>query len=333
MDILTVNHFPVIQNQSASHKGKNAVQTGEKAAVSPVRDAVTLSEDAEYFQILQEQFPRMTFAAGTGFTGRTARNTGDNANRWAFTVSPKLLEKMRASPEDEAEYMQKLRDIERATALADNFTKAHGMKTIYCENYIDGNGQLHHMSIAVRKDELNEKLRAEARENTEKMIERVREKNKEAADKLEGLLNKAEETGELVLGDEDMRWFSSAAKTLEALQKKDDADSGEESGINAEQMKGKVGINAAKLARMLAAAKTRAQVRTVIAQIQADNTDQVDTEIKHLREQKKQFEKQLQTASDPHQAMMLQKQIARLESELQQKDNDSYRREHAEKIR
>ena len=31
------------------------------------------------------------------------------------------------------------------------------------------------------------------------------------------------------------------------------------------------------------------------------------------------------------QAMMLQKQISRLDKELQQKDNDAYRREHAEK--
>ena len=35
-------------------------------------------------------------------------------------------------------------------------------------------------------------------------------------------------------------------------------------------MSGKVGINAAKLARMLAAAKTRSQVQAVIAKIQAD---------------------------------------------------------------
>ena len=34
--------------------------------------------------------------------------------------------------------------------------------------------------------------------------------------------------------------------------------------------KGSVGINAGKLARLLAAAKTRSQVRAVIAQIQAD---------------------------------------------------------------
>ena len=61
------------------------------------------------------------------------------------------------------------------------------------------------------------------------------------------------------------------------------------------------------------------------------NTDKVDAEIKRLREQKQQFEKQLRSASDPQQAVMLQKQISRLEKELQQKDNDAYRREHAEK--
>ena len=61
------------------------------------------------------------------------------------------------------------------------------------------------------------------------------------------------------------------------------------------------------------------------------NTDKVDAEIKRLREQKQQFEKQLRSASDPQQAVMLQKQISRLEKELQQKDNDAYRREHAGK--
>lgn len=61
------------------------------------------------------------------------------------------------------------------------------------------------------------------------------------------------------------------------------------------------------------------------------NTDKVDAEIKRLREQKQQFEKQIQSATDPRQAVMLQKQITRLEKELQQKDNDAYRREHAEK--
>ena len=259
----------VYSSTRITEKGGQSAQSKETEAIRANTDTVSLSGGAEYLKGLQERFPKMTFSVGTGFTGKTAQNTGDNADRWAFTVSPKLLEKMSASPEAEAEYTQKLRDIERATALADNFSKALGMKTTYCENYIDENGQLHHTSISVRKDELNEKLRAEARENTEKMIERVREKNKEAADKLEELLNKAEETGALTLGDEDMRAFNSAAKTLEALQKKADADD-KEAGGESSKSGGCVGINAQKLARMLAAAKTRSQVQAIIAQIQSD---------------------------------------------------------------
>ena len=270
MEVSGVRQYRAMQNSYSAQKTGAVPQTAEQKTVPASTDTVSLSGGAAYLKGLQEQFSQMSFSVGTGFTGKTEQNTGDNANRWAFTVSPKLLEKMSASPEAEAEYTQKLRDIERATALADNFSKALGMKTTYCENYIGENRQLHHMSILMRKDELNEKLRAEARENTEKMIERVREKNKEAADKLEELLNKAEESGELALGDEDMRWFSSAAKTLEALQKKDSAEDNEESGGESTKSGGCVGINAAKLARMLAAAKTRAQVQAVLAKIQAD---------------------------------------------------------------
>ncbi len=260
----------VYANTRVAEKAGPLAQETEGAAPAARTDSVELSGGAAYLKGLQEQFPKMSFSVGTGFVGRTAQNTGDNANRWAFTVSPKLLEKMRGDPDAEAEYLQKLRDIERATSLADSFIKARGMKTVYCENYIDENGQLHHTSISVRKDEMNEKLRKEARENTEKMIERVREKNKEAADKLEELLNKAEESGELVLGDGELRAFGSAAKLLEPTQKKDYGDGDDEAGGEATKSGGCVGINAAKLARMLAAAKTRAQVQAVIAQIQSD---------------------------------------------------------------
>ena len=201
MEVSGVGQYRAMQNSYPAQKTGTAPQTAEQKAVPANTDTVSLSGGAEYLKGLQEQFPKMTFSVGNGFTGKTKQNTGDNASLWAFTVSPKLLEKMSASPEAEAEYTQKLRDIERATSLLDNFTKASGMKTVYCENYIDENGQLHHTSISVRKDELNEKLRAEAHENAQKMIERVREKNKEAADKLEELLNKADETGELTLGD------------------------------------------------------------------------------------------------------------------------------------
>ena len=197
-----------VYNQPNSRVESNSVEQPEKATV---QDKIEFSADSlaqsAALRSLQEKFPKMTFSVGTGLVGKNARNTGDNANRWAFTLDPKLLEKISGDPETESEYIQKLRDIERATAFAESFSNALGMKTVYCENYIDEDGQLHHSSVLVRKDELNEELRAQARENAEKIIERVREKNAGAAAKLEELLNKADETGELILGDEDMRVF------------------------------------------------------------------------------------------------------------------------------
>ena len=270
MELSGVGRHLAMQSSYALQKGETVVPTDDKKAAPAGKDTVTISGSVDYLKGLQKQFPQMSFSVGTGFVGKTAQNTGDNANRWAFTISPKLLDKMSADPEAEAEYTQMLRDIERATALADSFSKAMGMKTVYCENYIDENGKLHHISISVRKDDLNEKLRAETRENVEKMIERIREKNSAAADKLEELLNKADDTGELALDDEDMRWIGSAAKTLEAMQMQvdDDAEKKAEGGQTGSS--GRVGINAAKLARMLASAKTRSQVQAVMAKIQAD---------------------------------------------------------------
>ena len=108
-------------------------------------------------------------------------------------------------------------------------------------------------------------------ENAEKFIGRVREKNLEAAGKLEELLGKAEETGELALGDEEMNLLESSAKALEeAAPAQDAGEADEEAPGDQSGVSGRVGINAAKLARMLAAAKTRTQVQAVIAKIEAD---------------------------------------------------------------
>ena len=271
MELSRVGQYPAVQNGYTPQKGESAVPGNEKKAAGTGKDSVVFSGSADYLQSLQKQFPRMRFSVGTGFSGKTKQNTGDNANRWAFTISPKLLEKMSDDPEAEAEYTQRLRDIERATALGESLSKATGMKTVYCENYIDGNGKLYHVSISVCEDKLSEKLREETRQLREELIGRVREGNREAAGKLEDLLNKSEETGELALTDEDMGWIGVAAKTLEAPQAQgvdaaeEEAGGGDQSGVS-----GCVGINTAKLARMLAAAKTRSQIQAVVAKIQAD---------------------------------------------------------------
>ena len=150
MGLSGIRQYPAVQNSYAPQKEGTAAKAEDKKAAGAGTDTVTISGNADYLQTLQRQFPKMSFTIGTGFTGQTRQNTGNNANRWAFTVSPALLEKKRSDPE----------------------------------------------------------------------------------------------AGE---------------------KKADEEESGNQTGTH-----GRVGINAAKLARMLAAAKTRAQVQAVMAKIEAD---------------------------------------------------------------
>ena len=60
------------------------------------------------------------------------------------------------------------------------------------------------------------------------------------------------------------------------------------------------------------------------------NTDKVDREIEKLKEKKQQLEQQIRAASgDEEKTKELEKKLAQVESELSQKDNDTYRRQHA----
>ncbi len=59
------------------------------------------------------------------------------------------------------------------------------------------------------------------------------------------------------------------------------------------------------------------------------NTDKVDREIKKLKEKADQLEQRLR-AADGEKAEALEKELARIQTELSQKDNDGYRRSQAE---
>lgn len=60
------------------------------------------------------------------------------------------------------------------------------------------------------------------------------------------------------------------------------------------------------------------------------NTDAVDREIEKLRKDSEQLEQQLRSAAgDPEKAEKLEKELDQVQRELQQKDNDGYRRQHA----
>lgn len=60
------------------------------------------------------------------------------------------------------------------------------------------------------------------------------------------------------------------------------------------------------------------------------NTNKVDMEIEKLKEQKQQLEQQIRAASgDEEKIKELENKLSRIEEKLSQKDNDTYRRQHA----
>lgn len=58
------------------------------------------------------------------------------------------------------------------------------------------------------------------------------------------------------------------------------------------------------------------------------NTDKVDREIEQLKRRQQALQQQLNTETDEARARELERELAQVESELRQKDNDAYRRQH-----
>lgn len=99
---------------------------------------------------------------------------------------------------------------------------------------------------------------AEISDEARQFMERIRERKQETL-----------ESGELALDSDDMRVMGAAAEPSESTASA--SVSGEEAEeTESESVGGSVGINAAKLARKLAAAKTQSQIRAIMAEIQSD---------------------------------------------------------------
>lgn len=60
------------------------------------------------------------------------------------------------------------------------------------------------------------------------------------------------------------------------------------------------------------------------------NTDKVDREIQKLKEKQAELEQKLQMETEESKKQKLERELAQVEQELRQKDNDAYKRQHAE---
>ncbi len=133
----------------------------------------------DYLRKLQKQVPYMTLEIGSSLS------MSKDKRRGVLTVNPKLLERMRNDPEAEKEFTQRMKDIERAERTATAYYNSLGGCVERTSHwYMDENGKYYHFAYTVRDDKLNKKIREETKKNSEKFIERTREKAAERKKKL-----------------------------------------------------------------------------------------------------------------------------------------------------
>ena len=66
------------------------------------------------------------------------------------------------------------------------------------------------------------------------------------------------------------------------------------------------------------------------AEVCIASTDKVDGEIARLKEKESMVAQQLRSSGDPARQDELEEELSRIEAELRQKDNDTYRRQNTE---
>ena len=190
------NNYNAYENIYAAQKQQETAKqkAASKQEVSEIADAQKNSNTesskakstAEYMKGLEKLAPSVEFRIGNSYaTDKTGKT---------LTINPKLLEKMQNDPAMEKKMKELIQGVEKMTQWRENMCRASGRVVVYRHSYIDANGKYCHTAMTIKKDELNEKLRKEAEENSKKQIEKTRENARKKAEQLtEQLEEKAEE--------------------------------------------------------------------------------------------------------------------------------------------
>lgn len=189
---ITSNYSNGYESTYGTQRQQAAKKEETKETAETKKTSSTGSNNNDYLSKLQKQVPSMILGVGNAIAPMNDRRVG------TLTLHPDILAQMKADPEKEKYYTQRMKDIARAEKEARSITNALGSTTVCSHWYIDQDGKIWHSAITVRKDKLNEKLRKEAKENAEKLIEKTREKARKKKEELEELL---EEKAEKMIAD------------------------------------------------------------------------------------------------------------------------------------
>lgn len=220
------NNYNSYAVQSMAERSR-ADSTKKKAAeeTSETTNSNKAKSTEEYVNELAKLVPSVDFMAGNGCSSAKSGKT--------LTINSKLLEKMQNNPEQEKETKELIKGVESAMNLIDSINKASGWTVVYKHSYIDENGKYHSVGY-YRNDfmlNMSDKLREERRKNSEKLIEKSKEKAAAAKEKLEEASEEsaydrveqflsekmaASKDGTIYLDDTDMRTIIKAAQEDDA---------------------------------------------------------------------------------------------------------------------
>ena len=234
----TVSHT-TIQQEGVSY---------EKA----ISDSVSVG--LEFIQGMEKQISGTKFFVGTVSYGQTYGNSSDIN----FVINPKFLSKLGT---DEATKKQFVEDVEFLNDFARRFREQQlfqGREIISQGWFCDENGNWGGWTVSrpinashVLQDmtDYAEKIRQEKLEEKQRAEQELKE---HFGDRFKGF---------------QVKWLEEEMKMEETMEAEATDESSEK---ESETISGKVGVNVGKTARKIAAAKTRSQLRVVIAEIKGD---------------------------------------------------------------
>lgn len=244
--------------ESVAKANENAKELIEKnQEKNGVSYATTISSAVasglSYMQSIEKQFSGTKFFVGTVSYGQTYGNSTDTN----FVVNPNFLGKLGT---DEATRKQFEEDVKFLNDFSQNFREqqlAQGREIINQGWFCDENGNWG--GWCVSKPTNQGSVLQEMSDNAEKIRKEKMEERKLVEEKLKEYFGERFKGFQLKWEEEIMQEETEKVETLE-----------EETEIESESIGGKVGVNVGKTARKIEAAKTKTQLRAVIAEISGD---------------------------------------------------------------
>ena len=222
---ITNNFGSVYENIYAAQKQQDTSKTETKETAVVQQKSGGTTNNSEYLGKLAKLAPSVEFRMGNTFSTAKSGKT--------LTINPALLEKMQNDPEQEKETMEMIKGVELITKFMDGIYKASGKTVVFRHSYIDENGKYRAYSCVKSDDRMSKKLRAERRKNSEKFMEKIKQKSAKRRKELQETLEEkiaASKDGRIYMDDAEFR------KIMEVVK----GDNAEETGTKKQPV---IGVN------------------------------------------------------------------------------------------